>query len=96
MAMTKLLVERETKRRVRQQELRLAEEIRRLRLDAGLSLRELAAVVGIHHSYLARIEAAQVRSSLEVLVAIGVPLGADLSLRYFTGVGPRLLDLSRL
>lgn len=90
--MTKLLVGRETKRRLRQQELRLGEEIRRLRLDAGLSMRELAAVVGVHHSYLARIEAAQVSASLGVLVAIGVPLGADLSLRYFTGVGPRLLD----
>ena len=92
MAMTKLLVERDTRRRLRRQEVRLGEEIRRLRLDAGLSLRELAAVVGIHHSHLARIEAAQVTPGLEALIAIGVPLGADLSVRYFTGVGPRLHD----
>lgn len=92
MAMTKLLVQREATRRVRRLENRLGEEIRRLRLDAGLSLRELAAVVGIHHSHLARIESSIVSPSLEVLVSIGVPLGADLSIRYFSGVGPRLLD----
>lgn len=92
MTVTRLFVERETTRRLRHQRLRLGEEIRRLRLDAGLSMRELASIAGIHHSYLARIEASQVAPSLEILIAIGVPLGADLSIRYFTGVGPRLLD----
>ena len=72
--------------------IHLGGEIRRLRLDAGLTLTELSAAVGIHRSHLARIEAGLVPPSLEVLVALGIPLGADLSLRYFAGAGPRLHD----
>jgi transcriptional regulator with XRE-family HTH domain len=53
---------------------------------------ELAAVVGVHRSHLARIEAGIAAPSLEVLTAIGVALGADLGLRYFAGAGPRLVD----
>ena len=40
----------------------------------------------------ARIEAGVARPSLPILTAIGVALGADLSLRYFAGSGPRLHD----
>lgn len=72
--------------------MRTAEDVRRLRLDAGVSFRELSAVTGIHPSHLARVEAAAVRPSLEVLTKIGVALGADLSVRYFAGAGPRLHD----
>jgi hypothetical protein len=52
----------------------------------------LSVVTGIHPSHLARIEAADVRPSVEVLTRIGVALGADLSIRYFAGTGPRLHD----
>jgi transcriptional regulator with XRE-family HTH domain len=72
--------------------MRTGEEVRRLRLEAGVSLRELSAVTGIHTSHLARIEAADVHPSIEVLTKIGVALGADLSIRYFAGTGPRLHD----
>ena len=51
-----------------------------------------ARVTGIHRSHLARIEAGIASPSLDVLLAIGVALGADLSLRYFAGAGPRLVD----
>lgn len=63
-----------------------------MRMEAGVSLAQLAEVVGVHKSHLARIEANQVQPSLEVLTAIGVALGADLSVRYFPGAGPRLHD----
>ncbi len=63
-----------------------------MRFEATLSLGGLAMVVGIHKSYLARIEAGQARPSLDVLTAIGVALGADLNIRYFPGAGPRLHD----
>ncbi len=89
---SKTRVTQETTRRLRSQSTRTGDEVRRLRLDAGVSLRELSAVTGIHPSHLARIEAADVRPSLEVLTKIGVALGADLSIRYFAGTGPRLHD----
>lgn len=72
--------------------LDLGGEIRRLRVDAGLTLSELAGVVGVHRSHIARIESASTRPSLEVLTAIGTALGADLSVRFFAGSGPRLRD----
>jgi transcriptional regulator with XRE-family HTH domain len=92
MAITRTSVEREALRRMRRLELQLGEDIRRMRVDAGLTLTALGGVVGIHRSHLARIESGLARPSLEVLTAIGVGLGADLSLRYFEGAGPRLHD----
>jgi transcriptional regulator with XRE-family HTH domain len=63
-----------------------------MRLDAGVSLRELGAATGLHPSHIARIEAAKVQASVEALTSIGVALGAELSLKYFSGSGPRLVD----
>ena len=67
-----------TERRMRRLDLAVGEEVRHLRLDAGVTLSALSAVVGVHRTYLARIEAGRARPSLEVLTAIGVALGADL------------------
>jgi transcriptional regulator with XRE-family HTH domain len=92
MAITQAAVRRETDLRVRRSRLRVGEEIRRLRLDAGLTLTELGAATGIHRSHLTRIEAGVATPSLDTLVAIGVALGADLSLRYFAGADPRVVD----
>ena len=72
--------------------MRTAEEIRVLRVDAGVSLRELGAVTGLHPSHIARIETGKKAASIEALTAIGVALGAELSLKYFAGSGPRLVD----
>jgi transcriptional regulator with XRE-family HTH domain len=74
------------------QRMRLGEDVRVLRLDAGVSLRELSAVTGVHPSHIARIETAKKTASIETLTAIGVALGAELSLKYFAGSGPRLVD----
>jgi len=92
MAITQAAVRRETDLRMRRFRLRVGEEIRRLRLDAGLTLTELGGATEIHRSHLTRIEAGVATPSLDALVAIGVALGADLSLRYFAGAGPRLVD----
>lgn len=92
MTITQAHVEREASRRLRRLYLHMGENIRRLRLDAGLTLTELGAVVGVHRSHLARIEDGHAAPSLHVLAAIGVALGADLGIRYFAGVGPRLVD----
>ena len=77
---------------MRRFDLQISEDLRRLRTESGVSLSRLSVVVGVHKSYLARIEAGQARPSLEILTAIGIALGADLGLRYFSGTGPRLHD----
>jgi len=92
MAITAAWVRSETRRRVRRIRLEVGDHIRRYRLDAGLTLTEIGAVTGIDRSYLARIEMGLASPSVDVLVGIGVALGADLSVRYFTGTGPRLVD----
>lgn len=92
MAVTPTQVAHETARRSRRLTLQTGDEIRRLRLDAHVSMRSLAAAVKVHPSSISRVEAGQVQPSLELLIAIGVALGADLSLRYFAGTGPRLHD----
>jgi transcriptional regulator with XRE-family HTH domain len=89
---SKTNVIRETARRLRGQSMRTGDDVRRLRLDAGVSLRQLGAVTGIHPSHLARIEAAAVHPSIEALMKIGVALGADLNIRYFAGAGARVHD----
>ena len=92
MAITPASVRSETGRRYRRVRLDLGDQIRRYRLDAGLTFTEMGAVAGVDRSHLARIESGVASPSLEILIAIGVALGADLSLRYFPGTGPRLVD----
>ncbi|MDO8484474.1 MAG: helix-turn-helix transcriptional regulator [Candidatus Limnocylindrales bacterium] len=92
MTISRAHVARETARRMRRSDVETGEQIRRMRLDAGVTLTELARIVDVHRSHIARIESATARPSLEVLTAIGVALGADMSLRYFPGSGPRLHD----
>ena len=89
---TRTLVERETARRLRRQAVRTGDEIRALRLDSGVSLRDVAAATGLHPSHIARIEAAKAHASVEALTAISIALGADLGIRLFAGSGPRLVD----
>jgi transcriptional regulator with XRE-family HTH domain len=67
-------------------------EIRRMRLDAGLSQRRLAEMASIDHGFLSLIERGLREPSLAVLVAIATALGGDVSVRLFPGTGPRLRD----
>ena len=90
--MSRTSVARATVRRMRRINLETGEQVRRLRLDAGVSLSEISRMVGVHRSHIARIESGAVHPSLAVLTAIGVALGADLSVRFFAGSGPRLHD----
>ena len=77
---------------LRRVELRVGEQIRGLRRDAGVSVTALAEAVGVHRTHVARIEAGTAHPSLEVLSAIGIALGAEIGIRYFSGVRPRLRD----
>jgi len=68
--------------------MRMGDELRRLRLDAGVSLRQLGEVTGLDPSHLARIEKGRANGSVEALTAISIALGADLSFRFFADAGP--------
>lgn len=71
---------------------RLGGDIRRLRVDAGLSQRAVAAAAGIDHGYLSLIEAGEREPSFGVLSSIGEVLGADLHVRLYPTTGPRIHD----
>jgi transcriptional regulator with XRE-family HTH domain len=79
-------------RRHRDRQRRLGEEIRLLREDAGRSQRTVARVAGIARSHLTDIEAGDAEPSILVLERIGMALGADLNVRYFSNTGPRIRD----
>jgi transcriptional regulator with XRE-family HTH domain len=83
---------RELARRRRRLRAHIGEQVRSLRIDAGISQKHLAQACGIDGAHLSRIERGLVQPSLDVLVAIGACLGADLGVRYFPGSGPRLKD----
>lgn len=85
-------VHRETNRRLRHLCLQISDELLRLRLDAGISLRELSDATGIDIAHLSRIGRGLAQPSLEVLERITVALGADLSMRFYTDAGPRIHD----
>src|SRR5690348_770578 len=83
---------RELARRQRRLREHLGEQIRSLRLEAGITQVALAEACGIHPAHLSRVERGLAQPSLELLVAIGACLGADLGVRYFSGSGTRLKD----
>ncbi|MBI3748180.1 MAG: helix-turn-helix domain-containing protein [Chloroflexi bacterium] len=67
-------------------------EIEHLRIDSGTTLARVASVAGLDRSFVGRVEAGVANPSLETLAALAVALGADLSLRFYPGSGPRLTD----
>jgi transcriptional regulator with XRE-family HTH domain len=66
--------------------------VRRLRLDAGLSVRSVARAARIDPAYLSLIERGQREPSYAVLAALGDGLGFDLGLRLFPTAGPTIRD----
>lgn len=80
--------------RQRSLELRRATggDIRRMRLDAGLTCAAVARAAGIDPAYLAHIERGDQEARLEVVAAVGLVLGADLSVRLFPTTGPSIHD----
>jgi transcriptional regulator with XRE-family HTH domain len=80
------------RRRVVALNRRLADEVSRLRLDAGLSRLAVARAAGISDAYLGRIEDGGEHPSAETLVRIGLVLGADLSAHLYPNTGPAIHD----
>jgi transcriptional regulator with XRE-family HTH domain len=68
----------------------LGERLRELREQAGLSIRQLALRVGVHHSYLAYLEHGErEKVSADILQKIAEVLDADASeLFEFIGIKP--------
>jgi transcriptional regulator with XRE-family HTH domain len=83
---------RETQRRLRAIKRSIGTDLERMRIDSVTTLARLAEVAGVDRSFIGRIESGAANPSLETLTALGVALGADLSVRYYPGSGPRLTD----
>ncbi|MDO8484912.1 MAG: helix-turn-helix transcriptional regulator [Candidatus Limnocylindrales bacterium] len=84
--------ERESQRRVRALRRSIGTDIGRLRTDAPTTIAHLAEVAGLDRSFVGRIEAGLANPSLDTLIALAIALGADLSVRFYPGSGPRLTD----
>jgi transcriptional regulator with XRE-family HTH domain len=85
-------VDREFRRRVRTLVRTIGTDVYRIRTDAAASQAQVSREAGIDRSHMGRIEAGTTNASLETLVAVATAMGADLSVRFFPGSGPRLTD----
>jgi transcriptional regulator with XRE-family HTH domain len=70
----------------------MADDIVRMREDAGASQRQVAAACGISQSYLSRIEEHKAEPTLEIYVRIASALGADLACRLYPNTGSSIRD----
>jgi transcriptional regulator with XRE-family HTH domain len=70
----------------------LGAEIRTMRLDAGVSLRRLAAAAGISHGLLSAFEVGDVSPSLEAFARIAHALGGRPIVRIEPATGPVIRD----
>ena len=84
--------EREARRRLRLIRRSIGADITRMRADAPTSIAHLAEIAGLDRSFVGRIESGGANPSLDTLIAIATALGADLSVRFYPGTGPRLTD----
>jgi DNA-binding XRE family transcriptional regulator len=85
-------VEREVQARLRRLERKIGDDIVRLRTDAAASKADVARAAGIDRTFYGRLEVGDAHPSLATIVAAGVALGADVSIRLYAGTGPRLTD----
>ncbi len=67
-------------------------ELRRVLDDEGISMRALAAAIGIDVSHLSRVVAGNAALSQDSLVAVATALGYAASIKLFPTDGPRIRD----
>lgn len=70
----------------------LADDIRKMREDAGLPRRALARAAGVDPAYLRRLEEATARPTFETYARLAGPLGGDLSAHFYPNTGPTIRD----
>ena len=83
------------RRRARDALNRVASDVRGARLGAGLSLRDVAAAVGIDHAWLWKFERRRRDMTLDDLSAVCQVLGLDLTLRAYPA-GDALRDAAHV
>jgi transcriptional regulator with XRE-family HTH domain len=71
---------------------RVLADLDRVRLDSGLSLRQLSAASRVSQPHLSQIFRGDREPSISVLTAIGTALGGDISIRFFPTTGPVVHD----
>jgi transcriptional regulator with XRE-family HTH domain len=79
-------------RRTAELDRAIGNDVQRLRLDAGLTHRALAAAADIDPGYLSQLEHGLREPSLTVLQSIATALGADLAVRLYPNTGPAVHD----
>lgn len=70
----------------------LADELRKLMSDAGVTERALAEAAGIAQSSVCRVLDRSLRPRLETYGRLAAALGADLSVRLYPNTGPAIRD----
>jgi transcriptional regulator with XRE-family HTH domain len=70
----------------------IADDLRQMRLDAGVSRVAVARVAGVDPSFITKIEAGTAAPSLETYVRICAALGADFAARPYPNTGPAIRD----
>lgn len=90
--MTRSSIKPSARRSAAQVHGRLADDLRRLCDDAGISHAQLALAAGVGPSYVSRILRGLARPSVETYAALGAALGADLAARLYPTTGPAIHD----
>jgi transcriptional regulator with XRE-family HTH domain len=85
-------LDRTIKQRHREAIRAIGRDLLRMRSDAGATQAQVSALAGLDRSHYSRIEAGVANAGLEKLVAIAAVLGADVTVRFYPGTGPRLTD----
>jgi transcriptional regulator with XRE-family HTH domain len=83
---------RDAERALRHESRRAAEELRRMRLRAGVSQAAVAAAVGTTRSLICRLEQGDPAVALRMRFRVAAVLGADLRLMAYAGSGPVIRD----
>lgn len=85
----------EAERHLRRQSTRAADELRSLRLRAGLTQAAIAREVGIARSVVTRLEAGDPGITLRTRFRVATVLGADLRLTAYSQSGPLIRDTAQ-
>ncbi|HEU0244391.1 MAG TPA: helix-turn-helix transcriptional regulator [Candidatus Limnocylindrales bacterium] len=70
----------------------IADDLRQLRVDAGVSRVAVARVAGVDPSFITKMEAGRRAPSIETYVRIAAALGADFTARPYPNTGPQIRD----
>ncbi len=86
------IITRDADRDLRRQSSRTAEELRALRLRAGVSQAAIAREIGVTRSVISKLELGYPGTTLRTRFRVARLLGADLRLNIYSGSGPVIRD----